>query len=925
MNLSDYISYNISSFELKPEEKLSIDVELSNNIKQFSEMWAELTYNGETVIRDTHSIDDSIYTEKFELIPPFNAPEGVYEIVIGVAGVSENESIVAGEVQIGERKKEIPPYCVSITNVVIPEIFSKNKPTKVSADISISAPIDFDTSPYLSIWKDDILYDVIEGKYKFNEQNKNIEFSVELTSDMPEGVYSVNMGIHKIKSNIFDKKSISVVGTDAERGQYHKPLSYGHYFVNSSGKEHFWYVNQFGAMIWDGEPYIPFGGMFVSKYLREYDVTNPGKNKLNFIQDKADLDEIRAAGINDLYIGGNIMLVTPTWAYKYFIDYLEKTGWNYGIQADTRKNRCSSVCYPRATERANQFKVEDVTKSEKVTLTVNSKFARYFDYQIKALYAVIDNESGELVQSGVSDMSLDNDGNIVMYADVILPNENKHTVYFTPEIFHDLKTAANYWDNPQKTFDFIDTVFPRLETGENFRFVVDLLNNESGIYNDLESGRYSDEKFNIVFSQWLKDKYKTIKSLNDSWKTEPVLISFDEASRLIPVYTSKKKDNNYYSYFVNINTGKGYRIDVKNGLAWNDYLDARDEMYLDFMNEATNCAKKHLNVPYIYKHVSVQRKYFINKDIEGGFDGLGSEAYESVDTVAAKFMITSAMNNQFLKTAWNIVTETNNHENVMNKYNSGQWSYESKEDMFLRFNTALDLGMKGIFDFLLADRSDNQGKLGMAYSWVINEHVIGWASEYNKAVFKNEEIVSDLISRKYKNEVFYYYPPNKNWWSKINERSVVQLMDDNYPFKRLKTEKGIHVLSTEDLSVDTKVIFINLNDKPYSLVYGKELSKFLDKKHDDKIICVLGHRNDLGTIPEIDIYYTSEKVKDGDSIVQVLQPTLKSKVLKMTEDGKPWALRDGNIYIISTDTFETSLGEFGTLHYVDDLGITNFN
>ena len=931
MNKVNLLSYVISSDKINQEEILKIDIDFGwNGTEDLEKVCIELLYNGEMVVRDTCLLDNltnfsnNCFKAEFELIPPFNAPDGLYQVRMGAAEMSEFEYIVLGKVQVGTSVNEIEPYEVTISNIVIPEEIEKDDSFEVCADINFSKPINFETTAYLSLWKNGLLYEVLEGKRKISNESKNVEFSVCLKSDLPDGEYLAQIGIHNTRSNNQECKMVVVVVKDIERSRYHKPMSYGHYFVKSTGKEHFWYVNQFGAMLWDGKPYIPFGGMFVPKYLRKYDANNPEVNKANFEQDKADLDEIRAAGINDLYIGANIMLVTPTWAYKYFIDYLEKTGWKYGIQGDTRKNRHASVYYPRATGAYEQFKVENVNRSGEVVLIVGTQFSDAFKYQKNAVYVVVDNDSGEMVDSGVSKMSLNADGNIVVSVNVQIYNDHQHTVYFSPEVFQDLKAATNYWDEPEKTYEFIDSVFSRLETGDNFRFVVDLLNNESGIYNKMEQGRFSDETFNSIFSLWLENKYKSIIALNNAWKTKPAISSFSEAAMLIPVYTSNKdKDNNSFSYYVNISNGAGYMVDTHSGVSWNDYLDARDEMYLDFMNKSSDTAKKYLNVPQIYKHVSVQRKYYINKNLVGGFDGLGSEAYESVDTITNQFAITSAQNNQFARTAWNLVTETNNHENVMGKYNSGQWSYVSKEDMFNRFNRALDLGMKGIFDFLLADRPDIEGKLGMAYSWIINKHVIDWAKEYKK-ILHNPEFVSELVGRKYRDDVFYYYPPNKNWWMKPNERGIVQLENDYYPFKRLKTEKGIHVFSTEDLYVDTKLIFINLNDGPYSRVFGSQLSKFINEKHKNKKICVLGHRNDLGTIPEIDKYYTSERVSLNNEIIQVLKPTQSCKVLKTTADGKPWVLKDGNIYIVATDSFETSVGDFGTLHYVDDLGITDF-
>jgi len=931
----DLLNYKISTNKIMQEEKVNVDITyclVDTPLDDF-EICVDMSYKGETVYKVAHTVDSTSklfeinkkYEDNFELIPPFNAPNGLYEIRVSVDDM--NDCMVIDNIQIGEPIKEIEPFKVTINSVTIPDKIQKNLPFILNADLKFSNPINFKTSAYLTLWKEGLLYEVLESKTEISSESNNAEFSVCLTNDLPIGEYQVKVGVHNVKCDNPENIVTYVSQTDTVRSKYHKPMSYGNYFVKSSGKEHFWYVNQFGAMIWDGEPYIPFGGMFVPKYLRQYDKNNPEVNKANFEQDKADLDEIRAAGINDLYIGANIMKVVPTWAYKYFIDYLENTGWRYGIQGDTYHTRKGSLYFPRCTEDLSLLKVNNVTQSGTVSLTTKGEFTMRIIDAKNAVYVVVDDATGKMVDSGYSKMTKDENGIIEMTADVKLQNNNSHTVCFAPELYQDILTVANYWDNPEKTYDFIEKVFSRLETGDNLRFVVDLLNNESGIHNHIESARFSDDEFNKIFAEWLENKYSSIDALNNAWMIEPAVLSFEEASMLVPVYTSNKDENsNSYSYYVNMNNGAGYTVDTHFGVSWNDYLDARDELLLEFMNKSSDMAKKYLNVAQIYKHVSVQRKYFINKNLFGGFDGLGSEAYHSIDTVANQFAITSAQNNQFARTAWNLVTETNNDENILRKYDNGQWSYASKEEMFERFNTSLDLGMKGIFDFLLADRPDIGGKLGMAYSWIINKHVIEWAKGYKK-ILDNPEFVNELVDRKYKDEVFYYYPPNRNWWMKPNEISCVLLADDCYPFKRLKTEKGVHVLSTEDLSVDTRLIFINLNDGPYSKVYGPQLSDFINQKNEDKRICILGHRNDLGSIHQIDKYYTTEKIaiNNETEVVQVLKPTETSEILKTTYDGKPWALKDGNIYIVATDSFETSSGDFGTLHYVDDLGVTNFD
>lgn len=97
---------------------------------------------------------------------------------------------------------------------------------------------------------------------------------------------------------------------------------------------------------------------------------------------------------------------------------------------------------------------------------------------------------------------------------------------------------------------------------------------------------------------------------------------------------------------------------------------------------------------------------------------MGAEAYGSLETSRQKAAMAVAQTKQFARTAWVVTTETNNNENVMGKYESGQWGYESAEIMEKHFDAHFNAGIKGIYDFLLADRVDLGGKLGMAYSHV---------------------------------------------------------------------------------------------------------------------------------------------------------------------------------------------------------------
>ena len=313
MNRIQNMSYKFSTYKLEPEEtvKVQVSFELLKKDEVLPEIWVEITYKSETVTRDTYSFandpDSSkktcFYSHIFALTPPFNAPNGLCEVRIGAKNAlfdNGMDHIIAGEVSVGDEEQPAVPCKASISNIIMPETIRKNEDIEIIADISVEPKVDFDTIPYISLWKDGLLYDVLEARRIVSRQNDSICFAVVLKSNMPEGEYSARVGIHRINSDASETKTVSVKGSDTLRCQYHKPLSYGKYFVRSTGKEQFWYVNQSGTLIWNGEPYVPFGGMFVSMYLRAYDPNDPEKNKAHFEQDKADLEELKAAGIEDL-------------------------------------------------------------------------------------------------------------------------------------------------------------------------------------------------------------------------------------------------------------------------------------------------------------------------------------------------------------------------------------------------------------------------------------------------------------------------------------------------------------------------------------------------------------------------------------------------------------------------------------------------
>ena len=941
-NSKIFLSYkegSVSANAVRAED--TVKVKVSNTVEKNSigetTVWAGIYYGDDVVTEQIDYIEKPLYSmgkgesfeNEFELKLPFNVPDGEYEVRTGVNGVryiDGKEYIVVDKIWVGDKYPK--PYEASINDLDIPEKIKKGDDIAISFSVKSQNPLKEQTTAYVELWKDGLLYDVIESKDNtVLDANTKISFNGQVNSDLPPGEYTAKAGVHKLHSES-EEKLVTVLGEN--NNKYYKPMSYGYCKADKTGKEAFWYVTQNSVMMWNGEPYIPMGGMFVSEYCMLFNQNDEEHNKKNLQTDMEDLKVLYDAGVRDLYLLPQGGIYGRTWVVQYLLDIFEEMGFNYGLEpvvAGSGECRAMNMFYPRATE-GNRIKAANVTSSGTVNATSSSGIASAgYINAVNSVYVVID-ENGDAVDSGIGQLK-EEGNNFVYSADVKLQNEGEaHTVYFTPQVYGSTYVTANYWGEESYFEKRLASIGNGMKVGDGFRFFVDPMQNEMGIYNAGEIQRYNSVAFNGEFAQWLKDKYKSVETLNTAWKSDKPVLSFEQAARLIPVYTeSAETEESYKCFYVDQETGAGFALDCRSGESWNDYLVFRDYSFMKKNNLMADTLKKYVDAPVIFKQCSIQRDYFINKDLYSGFDGLGSECYGSVERARLVAGTTVSHVRQFARTAWVITTETNTEENILEKYESGQWGYPSEKHMNEHFDGQFRNGVKGIFDFLLSDRSDEGGILQKTYSYIYNIHTLPWLSKYIEKV-NSDEFKKEITQNKCGFEPFYYYPACRNWWWKPMERTIVQNGDDTEYIKRFVLSNGDPIYQTENINIDTKLIFVNLENGPFSNIYGRELSKLLNSSDTDKRICILGHRNDLGTIPEIDRYYTNEKAEinsETKETVQILKPDSNCEVLKTTEDGKVWAMRKDNIFIISSDKFFYEDGEVQTIKYAEELGVTTFN
>ena len=164
----------------------------------------------------------------------------------------------------------------------------------------------------------------------------------------------------------------------------------------------------------------------------------------------------------------------------------------------------------------------------------------------------------------------------------------------------------------------------------------------------------------------------------------------------------------------------------------------------------------------------------------------------------------------------------------------------------------------------------------------------------------------------------YIMPHNSNFYTYPNRYTAV-LYDDSYKaLDQACVQSDMMIMPTEDAHVFASVLAANFQNGPASYYQGKKFSNEILNMPVGKKAVYLGMREDLGSVPEIDKYFTDEYAYNADGVrVQVLKPSDSTQILMITPDNKPWAIRDGNLWIVSAEDAISSSG----IKYLEEAGI----
>ena len=468
-------------------------------------------------------------------------------------------------------------------------------------------------------------------------------------------------------------------------------------------------------------------------------------------------------------------------------------------------------------------------------------------------------------------------------------------VYFLPEVSFSYGTLNNFWDGYEGYEKDLKPFLANIAFGSGLRFIVDPFSNEMGIWNNVESMQVSSPAYQLQFARWLENRYGSLVALQQAWQVEAIA-SWQVASRLVPWSSGLTKPEGQCGYALDPVTAEIYTLNPNQSQLWDDYLLFRDLSVQEYNLKVSSAIKEIVDVPVIFKHTGLFKDYFVNPSFTSGFDGIGMEVYGTADTLYSKagYALSEAI--QSARTMWLVVTETEMIETPSLKTIVGYPNFEVMAD---QFNHLLQMGARGVYDF----------GLHLEPVWLLKNYIkppeqLKWLVNYREEFCEGENL-QRLIS--HKPRVLLAYPPGRNYWFNPSDRGAVLPADDYLGGFSTRIvwldEAGNHqpsempwwIVPTSNPGHSGMPVVVNFQDAPASLRFSAALVDV------NTPIIYLGLRKDLGAVPRLDQYFTSELVTDADGRqFQVLKPSASGQVLYQSQ-GKDWGIREGKLIIISKD------------------------
>ena len=663
-----------------------------------------------------------------------------------------------------------------------------------------------------------------------------------------------------------------------------KPMNYG-IFTDANEIRHPWYITHDWKYMFDGSEYFPVGGMWCPGTLIN-GTSNIKTITQNIKRDRDTISKLKNHNINDVYL--NLSLTAPLWVRQYFVDMLEQEEIYYGYQ----------LCGGGGSTIPSFFITHDVQDPEKSWSNIAR--GRYYDGKIEVELPKTYNVAGMLVipedpeqREKVHMLAFyDEDGKDLRHhiidletvADYkqtrkvsvsqILPIRNDSKVIVVP-LLNAKMHHANFWD-PRERSKISDSVswIKDIKWGSRLRCFIDPAKNEAHMLNATENLRQYTEHINGEYVEWLKNKYKNIDALQKSWKVN--VQDFATASRLIPFREQEQL------FLIDPQTGILYASDLNSSLAWLDYNDMIRDSYGAYNDKLAIAIKEIVDVPVVIKSVGVVGSPTHISRTYRGFDGIGYEMYLNQGfPPAVGGGASRAQAEVSAHTMWKVGTEIGHSANVKN---DGVRFFENEKSIRMMAHELALSGVRGFYFFGI--------DLKPAHLWENHNF-----NNFPQGMEWVRQIKNDYAGKNLKvSPSSFCYPGGYCFWWWTTRWKSLYGYEANSIANSFRIKGDEWASNTDILPDDFKRVVINCPYPPFSIKYGPEIERIIKE---GKNVIYLGNRNDVGSIPELDKFFTNESIKFADgSVAQALKSLYGTEILAH-ENGKIWAIRNKNLIIVS--------------------------
>ncbi len=443
-------------------------------------------------------------------------------------------------------------------------------------------------------------------------------------------------------------------------------------FVDGSGRQHPWSVTATHALVWDGAPYVPVGGVFTPRCLA------PGAGDAEWNADVKDLSTLKAQGNLDVLImpPGSIELGTaPAW--QRLVEYLDSQGFRYGIGFGPG---LVAPITGTLVKPAN-YRVPDLPEGGRVSWRVEHADSAFF---------VIADKDGAILRSGRVNVQ---EGVATVSAEASIPERAIGLLYphatFTPGA---QGGWPSLWDGFDAYRDRLLQVFGDVKFGAGLRFFLDPLAHPMALDADTEYLVPDTPEFRLAWQAFLSRKYASVDDLATAWHlVDREIKDFRNAAALVPLWSGRRG----VAAMLDTTTGAILQADTNVELSrfWSDFRDFRAEEAASALNGIANMLKHQIaDVPVVITW-SAQNPAIGSVDRTGGFDGIGVAAYgKGSALVTGGADAAYVVCDQAPKSLWFLVTSTAASEDQR-----ALVPYASQEELASSLNWLGGIGAKGFF------------------------------------------------------------------------------------------------------------------------------------------------------------------------------------------------------------------------------------